>query len=113
MELNAIRRGLFVTVVAPGDFGKSRPALVVRSDLFSALPTVAVLLLTSDLRDDADQVRIEVSPTAENGLRQPSQIAIDKIVALRPEKLGAVIGKADDALLVRVNRALAVYLGIA
>jgi len=103
-----IRRGQFVTVVTPG----ARPALVVQSDLFNELPSVVICPLTTMLRDDADQFRLDVAPSPRNGLRQPSQIAIDKITVVPMGKIGNVIGDADDALLLRVNRALALFLSI-
>lgn len=108
-----MQRGQFVTVVAPGDYGKPRPALIVQSDLFDALPSVVICPLTSLIREDADQFRLDVTPSLQNGLREPSQIAIDKITVVPIAKIGMVIGKADDALLLRVNRALALFLGIA
>jgi mRNA interferase MazF len=64
------------------------------------------------LRDDADQFRIQVDPSERNGLREVSQIAIDKITAIPAAKVGAVIGEAEDALLKRVSRALALFLAI-
>ena len=106
------QRGHFVTVVAPGDYGKPRPALVVQSDLFAELPSVVVCPLTRMLRTDADQFRIDVEPTQANGLQQASQIAIDKITVIPADKIGGAIGKADDALLLRINRALALFLNI-
>ncbi len=107
-----MRRGQIVTVAAPGDYGKPRPALVVQSDLFDELPSVVICPLTTTLRDDADQFRLAVAPSPRNGLRQPSQIAIDKITVMPAAKIGAAIGSADDALLLRVNRALALFLSI-
>jgi mRNA interferase MazF len=107
-----MRRGQFVVVATTGDYGKPRPALVVQSDLFAELPSVVICPLTSMLRDDADQFRLEVRPTTRNRLREVSQIAIDKITAIPAAKIGAVIGEADDALLLRVNRALALFLSI-
>jgi mRNA interferase MazF len=106
------RRGQFVVVATTGDYGKPRPALVVQSDLFAELPSVVVCPLTSMLRDHADQFRLEVRPTTQNGLREVSQIAIDKITAIPAGKIGRAIGEADDALLLRVNRALALFLSI-
>ena len=108
-----MQRGQFVTVATPGDYGKPRPALVVQSDLFAELPSVVICPLTTMIRTDADQFRIDVRPSPGNGLRQASQIAIDKITVVPAAKVGAVIGRADDALLVRINRALAVFLAIA
>ncbi len=107
-----MRRGQFVTVATPGDYGKPRPALVVQSDLFNELPSVVICPLTTTLRDDAPQLRIDVAPSPQNGLGQPSQIAIDKITVVPATKVGAAIGAADDALIVRVNRALALFLAI-
>jgi mRNA interferase MazF len=62
------------------------------------------------LRDD--QFRLEVDPSKRNGLREVSHIAIDKITVVPVAKIGDVIGEANDALLLRVNRALALFLGI-
>ncbi|HXY58601.1 MAG TPA: type II toxin-antitoxin system PemK/MazF family toxin [Methylocystis sp.] len=104
--------GQFVVVAGPGDYGKPRPALVVQSDLFSELPSVMVCPLTTKLRNDADQFRLEVEPSKRNGLREASQIAIDKITVIPAAQIGGVIGEADDALLLRVNRALALFLSI-
>src|SRR6202008_2973375 len=101
-----MRRGQFVVVATTGDYGKPRPALVVQSDLFAELPSVVICPLTSMLRDDADQFRLEVCPSTRNGLREASQIAIDKITAIPAAKIGGLIDEADDALLLRVNRAL-------
>jgi mRNA interferase MazF len=107
-----MRRGEFVTVATAGDYGKPRPALVVQNDLFADLPSVVICPLTTTLRADADQFRLEVEPTLQNGLRQISQIAVDKITVVPSLKIGEIIGHADDALLLRVNRALALFLSI-
>jgi mRNA interferase MazF len=107
-----MRRGQIVVVATSGDYGKPRPALVVQSDLFSELPSAVICPLTTTLRDDADQFRLEVDPSKRNGLREVSQIAIDKITVVPVAKIGGVIGEAGDALLLRVNRALALFLGI-
>jgi mRNA interferase MazF len=107
-----IRRGRFVVVATSGDYGKPRPALVVQSDLFAELPSAVICPLTTMLRNDADLFRLEVEPSPKNGLREVSQIAIDKITVVPVAKIGAAIGEADDSLLLRVNRALALFLGI-
>jgi mRNA interferase MazF len=38
---------------------------------------------------------------------------IDKLVTLRRERVGEPFGRAGDELMLGVNRALAVFLGIA
>jgi mRNA interferase MazF len=105
-----MRRGDFVTVATSGDYGKPRPALVIQNDLFAPLPSTVICPLTTTLRDDAELFRIDVAPNADNGLREPSQIAIDKITVVPVAKVGNVIGRADAALLQQVTRALAVFL---
>ena len=113
MANRLIRRGDIVVATAPGDYGKPRPVLIVQSDLFSALPSFTICPLTSHLRSDVPFLRLTLKPSAENGLRQSSQIAIDKMTTLPRERFGDVIGHADDTAMLQVTRALAVFLGVA
>jgi mRNA interferase MazF len=111
--VDRLKRGDLVVVALPGDFGKPRPALVLQSDLFLAThPSVTVLPITSEIRD-APLFRITVEPARSNGLRKVSQIMVDKPMTFRRDKIGPPIGRLDDDLLVRVNRALVLWLGIA
>ncbi len=103
-------RGDLVVVALPGDYGKPRPALVIQSDLFAEHPSVTVLPITSHLVD-APLLRIGIGP--ESGLDRRSQIQIDKAQTPRRERVGPVIGRADNETVVAVNRALAVFLGLA
>jgi mRNA interferase MazF len=107
-----VRRGEIVAVVIPGEFGKPRPALVVQADQFSDIPSLAVLPLTSDLRN-VPAVRIDVDPDPSNGLMFPSQIMVDKIVTVGINKIGARIGELSGERMVLVDRALAAFLGFA
>lgn len=107
-----MRRGDFVTVALQGDFGKPRPALVVQADHFANLTTITVLPVTSTLVD-APLLRLPVEPDAHNNLARPSQVMVDKLVTLRRERIGEPFGRAGDELMLSVNRALAVFLGIA
>jgi mRNA interferase MazF len=110
--VDRLRRGDLVIVALPGDLGKPRPALILQSDLFLAThPSVTVLPITSEIRD-APLFRIVVEPSRSNGLRKISQIMVDKPMTFRRDKIGAPIGRLDDDLLVRVNRALILWLGI-
>ncbi len=86
-----------MTVAVSGDYGKPRPALVVQSDAFAAIPSVTVLPLTSQLQD-APLLRLTVQPTSANGLRTASQVMIDKAITVPRARVGAVIGQAgaDD-----------------
>jgi len=107
-----VRRGDLVTVALAGDFGKPRPALVIQADSFADAGTVTVLLVSSMLVD-APLLRITVAPTPQNGLVRASQIMVDKAMTVRRERLGPVFGRVDDETLLAVNRALAVFFGLA
>jgi len=107
-----MRRGDLVTVAAPGDYGKPRPALVIQSDLFDELPSVTLCLVTSALRD-TPIFRITVDPSPENGLRRVSQVQVDKVMTVARERVGALVGRLDEATMLKVNRSLAVFIGIA
>lgn len=111
--MSNVRRGDLVTVAVQGDFGKPRPALVIQSDLFNEThPTVMICLLTSELRD-APLFRLTVEPSGSNGLQRSSQVQIDKIMTVLRGKLGPCFGKLDDTTMLKVNRALALFAGIA
>lgn len=99
-------------MVAKGHYsGKPRPALVLQSNLFSALGSITICLLTTEILD-APLFRLTVDASSSNGLQHTSQIMIDKIVTVPRETIGARIGSLDRELMVRVDRSLAVFLGI-
>jgi len=96
----------------PGDFGKPRPALVVQADQFEDTGTVTLLLVSATLVD-APLMRPEVRPTADNGLRKPSQVMIDKVMSVKRERIGPPFGHVDDETMLSITRSLAVFLGLA
>ena len=101
-----------MTVALPGAYGKPRPALVVQSDLFDEHPSVTILPVTGELRP-TPLFRVDVAPSAANGLRKPSQVMVDKAQSVPREKLGEPFGRLEDDELLAVTRALALFLGIA
>jgi mRNA interferase MazF len=107
-----MRRGDLVTIALQGEPGKPRPGLVIQSDLFNGTATLTVLVISSRLIA-APLVRLTVAPTSENGLREMSQIMIDRAMTLPREKIGETFGRLDDAIMIAVNRALALFLGFA
>jgi mRNA interferase MazF len=106
-----MRRGELVVVAVSGDYGKPRPALVIQSDAFDSLPSVTVLLLTSELHD-APLLRITLKPGKGTGLLNASQIMIDKAQTVPRQKIGQCIGRVDVATMCKVDRALAAFLGL-
>lgn len=108
-----MNRGHIVTIAIQGDFDKSRPALVIQSDAFNDThATITVLLVSSEIVN-APLFRINVEPSPDNELQKSCQIQVDKPMTLKREKIGAVIGRIDDATMLQVNRALAVWMGLA
>jgi len=107
-----LKRGDLVTVALQGDQGKPRPALVVQAGYFGDLGSVTVLPITSTLVD-APLMRVPVEPSEHNGLARRSQIMADKPQTPSRTRLGPVFGRLDDATMVKVNRVLAVFLGLA
>jgi mRNA interferase MazF len=106
-----MKRGDLVPVVLAGAYGKPRPALVIQSDLFAAHPSVTVLPVTSELRP-IETFRIAVEPTKKNGLRERSQIMVDKAHTIPRDKAGDSFGELESRALTAVSRALAVFLGL-
>lgn len=107
-----MQRGDFITVALQGDFGKPRPALVIQADAFADHATVTVLLVTSAIIE-APLLRVTITPTSANGLRQLSQIMIDKAMTVMRTKVRETFGHLDADALIEVERRLAVFLGIA
>lgn len=108
-----MRRGEVVTVVAAGDYGKPRPAVIVQTDAFpESHASVVVCQLTSDLVDAPD-FRLTIEPSPTNGLRLKSQVMADKPVTIRRERIGRKIGRLDNQDMARLGIALAFVLGLA
>jgi mRNA interferase MazF len=108
---DAPRRGELVTIAVSGDYGKPRPALVIQSDAFIDLPSVTVLRMTSE-QHDWPLLRVSVRPSIENGLRNPSQIMIDKAATVPRAKLGPSFGRLEPDVMRSVDRALRLFLSL-
>jgi mRNA interferase MazF len=105
------RRGDLIAVALQGNYGKSRPALIIQSDLFSEHPSVTILPVTSDLRN-TPLFRIPVKPSVSNGLNKPSEVMVDKVQTIPREKIGEVFGHIAEEDMMAINRTLAVFLGV-
>ena len=107
-----MKRGDVVLVVVAGDYGKPRPAVVVQTDLVNDThSSIVVCPITSHLQD-AELFRLTIEPSPDSGLQKTSQIMVDKIVAVRRDKIREGIGSLDEALRIRLNRSLAFWLGL-
>lgn len=96
-----------------GDYtGKPRPCVIVQDDAFDATRSITICAFTSD-PTDAPLFRLRVEPDEGNGLGMPSSLMVDKLTTVPKEKLGKRIGRLGDEDVVRLNRAMVVFLGLA
>lgn len=107
-----IKRGDVVVCVFSREHGKPRPGVVVQSDLFNAQhPSLTLCPITTTQRE-APLFRLSIAPSSANGLRKRSQIAIDKMSAVKVARVQAVIGRLSDAEMEAVNAALMLWLNL-
>lgn len=108
-----MRRGDVVVVAAAGDYGKPRPAVIVQTDAFPmGHASVVICQMTSELAEAPD-FRVTIEPNPGNGLRERSQIMVDKPVTVRRERIGQVIGKLTTDEVVKLDAAVAFVMGLA
>lgn len=106
-----MRRGEIWTIAGGGDYtGKPRPSVILQDDQFDATESVTVCALTTE-SIEAPLFRIAIEPNERNGLESASQIMVDKITTVRRARVGSQLGQLDDDDLVRLNRAVLVFLG--
>ena len=106
-----MRRGDVWTVSGGNDYaGKPRPAVIVQDDAFDATASITICAFTTDPAE-APLFRLAVKPSERNGLRVSSKLMVDKITTVPKSKFGERIGRLDDEDVVRLNRAVMVFLG--
>jgi mRNA interferase MazF len=107
-----MKRGEIWTVSGGGYAGKPRPAVILQDDRFSETRSITVCIFTTNATD-APLFRLPIAPSEQNGLREPSRLMVDKITTLPKSNLGSIVGRLEDENIVRLNRAIVVFLGLA
>jgi mRNA interferase MazF len=106
-----MKSGDVVIVALSGDFGKPRPAMVLIADAMATLaPRIAVVPMTTTLVD-ASSLRVTVLPSSTSGLREPSQLMIDRLTTVPREKIGAIIGTVEGNTLYEATQRIVAFLG--
>ena len=107
-----MRRAEIWTVAGGSGYaGKPRPAVIIQDDRFDT-DSVTICPFTTD-PIDAPLFRLNIGATPLNGLQESCRLMVDKMTTVSRSKLGAQVGVLEDADLVRLNRAIVVFLGIA
>ena len=112
-----MKRGEVWTVSGTGTAGKPRPAVIVpavivQDDRFDATASLSVCVFTAD-ETEAPLFRLAITPNERNGLRSVSRLMVDKLTIVSKARIGERIGRLDDEDMVRLNRAMVVFLGLA
>jgi mRNA interferase MazF len=108
-----VRRGEIWIAAGGTDYsGKPRPVVVIQDHRFEMTESITICSFTSN-PVDAPLFRLAVEPSEVNGLRAPCSLMVDKITTIPKTKIGKRIGRLADEDVVRLNRAVLVFLGIA
>ena len=90
---------------------KPRPIVVVQhTDYIEGIESLTVCPLTTVL--SVASVRLRLKPNAETGLKEPSDIEIDKVTTIRKNRVSAKIGAVTDKDQAKINYALRVWLDL-
>ncbi len=91
--------------------GKPRPMVIVQDERFDATDSITLCPCTTTIAE-LSYFRVLLNPRPENGLREPTEIMVDKISTIARTKLSARIGVLSSEELDLTSRAIAVFLGI-
>lgn len=106
-------RGEIWSAAGGSDYaGKPRPVVIVQDDRFDATASITVCAFTSQTIE-APLFRLVIEPSESNGLHATSRLMVDKITTMPKQKLGHRIGQLSDEDLLRLNRAMLIFLGLA
>jgi mRNA interferase MazF len=109
-----LRRGDIVTVAAPGDYGKPRPAIVIQTDFINRKnPNSAILALITSTLSGSPLLRLRLEPDSSNKLNKPCEVMVDKLLTVRRRRIGDSIGRLNVEQLTSLNRLLAFVIGLA
>jgi mRNA interferase MazF len=86
--------------------------VIVQDDQFDVTTSITVCPFTTNPAD-APLLRLPVQPSEGNGLREACRLMVDKITTVPRTKMGKHIGQLAPEDMVRLNRAMLVFLGIA
>ena len=106
-----VTRGDVVLAAAAGDYGKPRPWLVVQADKHNQADRPnSILLCPFTSHDEPLPYRVPVDLPFGDG-RRPSWVMVDKLMAVKRERVGMVVSRVSRHQIEAVDRALSDLLG--
>jgi mRNA interferase MazF len=106
-----LKRGDLITAVLPGNYGKPRPCVVVQSNRLTALDSVVLCPLTSDL-ETSGPTRLPIDATTATGLKVNSLVMADKVTAVPRSRCRDHVGFVDAFLMQEIDARLGLVLGL-
>lgn len=106
------RTEIWTVAGGPDYAGTPRPVVIVQDDAFQGTASVTVCPFTTQLVD-APLIRLPIAPTKQNGLHGPGHLMVDKLTTVARAKLQKRVGTLADDDVIRLNRAVVVFLGLA
>ena len=111
--MGIVKRGEVWTVSGGPDYaGKPRPAVIVQDKFPEGVDSITLCPLTTRI-DVVSPYRVPVERDGENGLRSDSCIMVEKISTVKLWKLGRRIGVLAPQDVIKLERGLRWYLGLA
>ena len=108
-----MKRAEIWTVAGGPDYtGKPRPAVILQDDAFEGTASITLCLLTTQLVE-APLIRLPIEPAKQNGLNAASHVMVDKVTTVAKSKLQKRVGRLAEEDMIRLNRAVLVFLGLA
>lgn len=108
-----MKRGDICVAAARGSYtGKPSPVVIIQDDRFDVTASVTVCPLTTN-DAEAPLIRIPVDATSVTGIEHLSYVMVDKVTTMPRTSVRGSLGRLGASDLVRLDRALLVFLGLA
>jgi len=115
MNLMVKRGDIFYADLSPvigSEQGGIRPVLIIQNDIGNKYsPTVIIAAITSQINKAKMPTHIELSNN-EYGLSKDSVILAEQVRTIDKKRLKEKIGHLDDSLMIQIDLALKISLGI-
>ena len=114
-KLNVKRGDIFYADLSPvvgSEQGGIRPVIVIQNDIGNKYsPTVIVAAITSQINKAKLPTHVEIS-SEEYGLNRDSVVLLEQVRTLDKRRLKEYVGKLDNRIMDRVNKAISISVGL-